>query len=95
MFNVLTQKGRVYEIIRNLHISEPTICVPINEEDKGNNRLIWNFIEPKGKLYLDLIEPDANMMWSGEDGIVKINTLHSDDEIEIYLIKYFINHKFV
>lgn len=94
MLSILTQKGRVYEIIRNLSIPEPTMCIPINEEDKNNNRLIWNFKEPKGTLYLDLVEPDANIMWMENNGGTSIHTLHNDDEIEVYLMKYFLNHNF-
>lgn len=90
----MKQKERIFQLLGALNIENPTIIVPINEEDKENNRLVWKFIEPKGLLTLDLLDPDSIIMWAGNDGNTFIHTLHNDDEIELFLIKYFIHHHF-
>lgn len=90
----MTQKQKVFQLLGQLEIDNPTIVVPINEEDKENNRLVWKFIEPKGLLTLDLLEPDAIIMWAANDGNTFIHTLHNEDEIELFLIKYFIHQNF-
>lgn len=89
-----SQKSRVFALLGSLNISNPTMTVPINDEDKNNNRLVWKFIQPKGMLTLDLLDPDAIIMWAGDDGNTFIHTLHNDDEIELFLIKYFIHQNF-
>lgn len=89
-----SQKSRVFALLGSLNISNPTMIVPINDEDKNNNRLVWKFLQPKGTLTLDLLDPDSIIMWAGNDGNTFIHTLHNDDEIELFLIKYFIHQNF-
>ncbi len=90
----MNQKQRVFQLLGQLNIENPTMIVPINDEDKDNNRLVWKFLQPKGILTLDLLNPDAIIMWAGNDGNTFIHTLHNDDEIELFLIKYFLHHHF-
>lgn len=90
----MNQKQRVFQLLGELNIENPTTTAPVNEEDRENNKLIWKFLQPKGILTLDLLGSDSIIMWAGEDGNTFIHTLHNDDEIELFLIKYFIHHHF-
>ena len=79
-------KGKFLKLLNNLHLAYPDEQININEDDTGKNRLIWK-TKNNGKLIMDFIEPNINYMYS--DGtICKIQTLHTEEEVEIIFLKY-------